>query len=263
MNESIIQAAIKSADPMTAELAFKEMDAELALLTDPCDKAALLLRKATLCGILHRFVDGRKEIARALETAPPGDPDITFQSERLDALFYHEEKNPKEAFKRMTALLVKYKQHLNVPELRPIYEDIQQRRGFELVQLLKFAEAVLIFKECLTFEMTPEDRGEILSDLGICCSHLERYEEARDCFLQAREVGLMERSQGAVHLQLGIVYYHLNLLRESKREMQLCAQQSDQHTLPMKQVYGWLSAVCGSLGEKDEAESYARLANPS
>jgi tetratricopeptide (TPR) repeat protein len=263
MNESIIQAAIKSADPMTAELAFKEMDAELVLLADPCDKAALLLRKTALFGILHRFVDGRREIARALETAPPGDPDITFLSERLDALFYHEEQNPNEAFKRMTNLLVKYRQHLNVPELRPIYEDIQQRRGFESVQLHKFEQAVPIFKECLTFEMTPEDRGEVLADLGICYSHLDRFEEARDCFLQAREVGLMARSQGAAHLQLGIVYYHLNLFGQSKREIQLCAQESAQHTFPMKRVYGWLSAVCKRLGEKDEAESYARLANPS
>lgn len=262
MNESIIQAAIKSADPMTAELAFKEMDAELSLLTDPNSRARLLLRKAELYGVIQRFVEARKEISLALKSAP-GDPDIIFQCEHLGALLYHEEQDVAEAFKRMTALLLKYKKHMQSPESRPVYEDIQMRRGFELVQLGRFAEAVLIFEECLTFEMTPEDRSEVLAYLGICESHLKRYEKARDHFLQAREVGLVEQSQGLVHSQLGVVYFHLNLLRESKGELQRCELLPNESKFSMKKVYGWLSAVCRRLGEKAEADSYARLANPS
>jgi hypothetical protein len=71
MNESIIQAAMQSADPMTAELAFKEFDTELLLLTDSSDQAALLLRKAHLYRILHKFVEARREISLAL-TLPMG-----------------------------------------------------------------------------------------------------------------------------------------------------------------------------------------------
>ena len=261
MNESIIQAAMKSADPMTAELAFKEIETELSSLTDPCDQAALLLHKAALYGKLNQFVKARKEISFALKAAP-GDTDIIFQSEHLDALLYHEEQSVHEAFKRMTALLLKYALQLKLPEYRAVYEDIQERRGFELVQLLRFEEAIPILRECLSFEMQPEDRGEVLAYLGICYSHLKRYEEARDCFLQACEVGLMKQSQGLVHLQLGIVYFHLNLLRESKRELQLSEQKPDESKFPIKKVHSWLSVVCRRLGARAEAESYARLANP-
>jgi tetratricopeptide (TPR) repeat protein len=263
MNESIIQAAIESADPMTAELAFKEIDAAQSSLTNPCDKAALLLRKAKVYGILHRFDEARIEIAHALKTAPPADPDIAFQCEHLDALLYHEEQKLDKAFAGMTAILLKYNEQLKLPELKPIYEDIQQRRGFELVHLRQFAEALPIFDECLTFEMTRGDRAEILSNLGVCHSHLKQYDQARDHFLEAFEVGLMKQSQPEAHLQLGIVYFHLNLLVEAKREIQLCAQHSAPHHIPMKLVYEWLSTVCRRLGEKDQAEEYARLANPS
>ena len=262
MNESIIQAAMQSADFMTAELAFKEMDTELLLLTDASDQASLLLRKAHLYGILQKFVEARREISLALTTAP-SDTDIRFQSEHLDALLYHEEQDVEEAFKRMTALLSEHFQRMKLPEARPVYEDIQVRRGFELVQLLRFEEAVPIFKECLSFYLESEDRAEVLADLGICYSHLKRYEEARDCFLQAREVGLLERTQGRVHVQFGIVYFHLNLLRESKQEFQLAEREPNESQFPMKSVYGWLAAVCRRLGEKIESEEYARLANPS
>jgi tetratricopeptide (TPR) repeat protein len=262
MNESIIQAAMKSADPMVAELAFKEIDTELSLSTDSFDQASLLLRKALLYGILKRFVEARKQISLALQTAPD-DSDIKFRCEHLDALLYHDEQNTSEAFKRMTKLLLEYSQYQNLLDFKPVYGDIQQRRGFELVQLLRFEEAVPIFKECLSFYLESEDRAEVLADLGICYSHLKRYEEARDCFLQAREVGLLERTQGRVHVQFGIVYFHLNLLRESKQEFQLAEREPNESQFPMKSVYGWLAAVCRRLGEKIESEEYARLANPS
>ncbi len=98
-------------------------------------------------------------------------------------LFYHEEQNADEAFKRMTALLSKFGERLQVPELRFIYEDIQQRRGSELVQLLRFEDAIPIFEECLMFEMPSEDRANVLTYLGICLSHLKRHEEARSVCL--------------------------------------------------------------------------------
>jgi tetratricopeptide (TPR) repeat protein len=263
MNESIIEAAMQSADPLDAELAFKEIETELSSLTNPCERAALLLSKAALYGKLHRFIEAREEIVLALKAAPPDDPDITFQSESLDALFYHEERNLDEAFRRNTALLSKYAQHLQLTELRFIYEDIQQRRGFELVQLLRFEEAIPIFRECLSFKMQPEDSGEVLTYLGICYSRLKRYEEARDCFLDAFEVGLVNQTHGLVHFQLGIVYYHLGLFRKSKQELQLAEQHPNESKFPLKKLYRWLSSVCRVLGVTAEAEGYARLANPS
>jgi tetratricopeptide (TPR) repeat protein len=263
MNESDLQAAIRSADLVTAELLFKQIQTELSSSTNPSDRTALLLCKAELYGVLNKFVDARREIDLASKTAPQGDLDIRLRCEHLDALLYHAEQRVDEAFRRMTALLLKYSQQMRSPEGRPVYEDIQQRRGFQLVQLLRFEEAIPIFKECLSFDMTPEDRGEILSSLGICYSHLKRYEEARDCFLQALELGLTKQTQGEVYLQLGVAYFHLNLFQESKREFQLCEQPSTECSLPMKTLYGWLSAVCRRLGERVEAETYARLANPS
>jgi tetratricopeptide (TPR) repeat protein len=163
----------------------------------------------------------------------------------------------------MTALLSKFGERLQVPELRFIYEDIQQRRGFELAQLLRFEDAIPIFEECLMFEMTPEDRANVLTYLGMCLSHFKRHEEARECLIEAANLGDMKEIRGLLHLQLGIVYFHLDCLQESKQELQQAVRYPNESRFSRSKVYGWLAAVSARLGERAEAENYTRLGNPS
>ena len=84
-----------------------------------------------------------------------------------------------------------------------------------------------LLEECLSFKLEPQIRSVFLANLGLCYG-----------------------------------YAHLGMLRESKRELQICEQNSVEYQLPMGPIYGWLRHVCERLGEKAESEQYARLARP-
>jgi Tfp pilus assembly protein PilF len=114
--------------------------------------------------------------------------------------------------------------------------------------------------ECLSFDMKPEERIAVLSNLGICSVKLKQYEDARDYLLQACKEGVTREWEGHVHFYLALSCAHLNLLQESKREFQLCEEKAAEYQLPLAQVYAWMSKICKELGEKDESERYSQMA---
>jgi len=261
MQKDIIRGAIESGDPKAAEGAIHEIDLQLHSSTNAKERAPLLLNKAAFFGILKRFDDARKQLELALEEAP-NEADVRLVLDFISGSLYDQEGLPDKAFARLTAILSTYAEQLRLPAFRSIYEDIQQRRAFDSARVGKFTEAIPILKECLSFDMKPADRSDILSNLGLCYSKLNNYEDARDCFLQACKIGLTNDWEGQVHFLLGIAYAHLNLLRESKLELQLCEERAAEYRLPRGKIYRWLSAVCKRLGETAQAEHYARLARP-
>jgi tetratricopeptide (TPR) repeat protein len=260
-NNGIIRQAMESGDPTAAARAIREIDSLLPALAGSNERASLLLNKAVFYGILGRFSNAREQLEAAFKGAPDDDA-IRLQFEYLQGAIDHQEQHFEDAYSRMTATLSKYSARLAEPGFRFLYLDIQQHRAFELVQLLKFREAVPLLRESLSFDMKAEDRRAAVANLGICYSRLGKYEEAVDCFLAALGTGLTSDWEGQVHCQLGIAYAHLNLLRDAKKELQICEERASQYQLPMGSVYGWLSRVCRGLGERSESERYARLSRP-
>jgi tetratricopeptide (TPR) repeat protein len=256
------QRALQTRDPATAEEAFREIDIQLRSLADGSEKANLILRKAVLLGIIHRFDDARRQLDLALEEAPD-DPDVRFQFDFIGGTLCDEEGKPSEAVARLTTVLSNFGERLAKPEGRFLYEDIQLRRGLDLAKLSRFQEAAPLLEESLSFELRSEDRSRVLSNLGFCCCELKDYERAIRCFLQACEIGLTKEWEGHVHFYLALSYAHLNLFGEAKREFQLCEVRASEYQLQIQNVYRWLSWVCKGLGERAEAEKYARLSRPS
>jgi hypothetical protein len=252
---------MESGDPAIAEEAIREVDLRLKSLCESKDIASLLLGKAVLNGYLHRCSDARKHLAEALAKAPT-DPDIRFSRDVIDACLYDQEGKPDQAYPRLTEVLSHHSTRLSCPDARSIYEDIQQRRAFDLFRLKRFQEAVALFKECLAFDMKSKDRSVALANLGICYVKLKRYEDAKDNLLQACKIGVTKDWEGHVHFYLAFTYAQLQRLRESKQEFQVCEERAAEYQLPLQQLYRWLSKICGLLGEKDEAERYARLSRP-
>jgi tetratricopeptide (TPR) repeat protein len=259
----IVAEAIESRDPEMAVEAIREIEARARSLQDPTEKANVLMRKAVLYGVLHRFSDARNQLRIALQEAPE-DVFTQVQHDVITASLYDEEGKWKDAYENLTETFLKHAQHFNRPELRSVYEDIQQRRGFDLVRIQKFRDAIPILKEVLSFELVASLKSAVLSNLGSCYAMAEEYPNARDCFEKAIAIGLMKEWESRVHFYLGYSYAYLRLLREAKREFQWCEQQpQNEYSMPLAKVYGWLSSICKHLGEQREAEHYARLARPT
>jgi tetratricopeptide (TPR) repeat protein len=246
-----------------AAAAIREIDARLRLMQNPTEKANVQLRKAVLYGVLHRFNEARIQLGIALREAPE-DTFTQVQHDFISASLYDEEGKWKDAYEHLTDTLSKHRKQFNHPELRSLYEDIQQRRGFDLVKIQSFEGAIPILTEVLSFQLEPPLKSAALSNLGWCYAKTRDYANARDNFEKAIQLGLMKEWEGTVHFYLGCSYAYLRLLKEAKREFQVCEHQvQDDYSMPLVEVYGWLSSICKHLGEQAESEHYARLARPT
>jgi tetratricopeptide (TPR) repeat protein len=221
MGNDIIEDAIESGNPSAALEAIREIDLRVQCLTSGKEKAGLFLNKAVFLGILKHFDNAREALVLAL-LAAPDDPDIRLQSDYIDGCLYHQAGNAAEAFTRLTAVLSKYSGRWMDPGYKFVYEDVQQRRAFELFQLHRFKEAIPLSIECLSFQIQPGDRSRVLAILGICYSELKDRHAAREYLLKACEAGLTGDWAVEVHFYLGLTYAHLKLLQDSKREFLLC-----------------------------------------
>ena len=262
MSEHLAQRAVESRDPVIAEEALNEYDAQIQQSADLIRKASLFLEKAVLLGVFHRFGEARETLKLA-STQVPDDSEIQLQVDHIRASLYDEEGNSEKAFEHLTAVLSQHREKLAQPGLRFMYEDIQLRRGLDATRIGKFEEAVPPLLESLSFDMKSEDRSDVLSNLGSCLFELKDYEGARIYFLRACEIGVTKEWSGYVHLRLAIACAQLSLFREAKLEFLLCEKRAAEYGLEIVKIYGWLSWVCKGLGEKAEAEKYHRLSRPS
>ena len=259
--DDAIMRAKESADPADAQASLREIDAKLTLLSDPVERAGLLLNKAVFLGTLGQYVDAQAQLELARCEAQ-GDEGVQLSFEYIYGALCHQQQQYQEAYDRMTAALRTYSSRLAENEQRFIYREIQQYRAFELVELFRFADAVPVLQEVLTFEMKPDDRSVAVAGLGICYSKLGRYENAIESLLQALEMGLTPDWAGQAHCQLGIAYFHLGRLQDAKKEFQICEERATTYAIPARTLYGWLCRVCKGLGQIAESKRYWDLARP-
>jgi len=188
-----------------------------------------------------------------------GDPFAQVSFDFGKGLLFQREGNYVEALDRFNVTLSTHAQQLRRPELRFMYEDIQQRRAFLSVTLSRFENAIPLLREALSFDLDKESRSNALASLGFCYLELKDYELARDLLLQAMTLGLTKEWEGVAHFYLGIAYFYTDMVRESKREFLLCEQLAATLQLPIVDIYGWLSSICKGLGEASESERFARM----
>src|SRR4051794_6933281 len=105
MEDSIIEKAIRLRDPKVAEKAFHEINARFAVSPSAAQRAGLLLSKAVLLGVLHRFAEARKQLELASQETPNNDPDFQLNLDFITGSLYDEEGFPREAFVQLTAML--------------------------------------------------------------------------------------------------------------------------------------------------------------
>ena len=105
---------------------------------------------------------------------------------------------------------------------------------------MRFQEVVEVSEECLTFQLSREDKSNLLANLGIAFSKLKNYERAEHHLIQAREMGLTREWENQVYFELALTYAHLNLLDKSKRDF--CEQKS---SLPTAVSFPSIRCIAG------------------
>jgi tetratricopeptide (TPR) repeat protein len=262
MNKSVIQNAIELRDAALARQALSEIDLLLGSAPEPNERVYLLFSKSSCHGMLGNFEEARQQLSLVLQQEPE-DHDIRLTVEFNEGLLLQQESKYREAFERLSAVLSDHAGRLRRPELRFMYEDIQQRRAFLSATLSQFQDSIPLLREILSFDLEKEVRSDALASLGLCYLELREWESAKDYFLRARAIGVTKEWEKTFHFYLGIAYFYTEALPEAKREFEICEEHASEYQLPALDLYAWLSSVSKRLGQMAEAERYARLARPS
>lgn len=242
---------------MSASDAIDELNRQLELASDSKQRAELLLQLAVQQGLAGRFDEARRSLEEA-NASVPDDTQVRIAKDYIDGVMCHAQSNCDAAFRKLTAVLENFAAEFRNPELRFMYEDIQQRRAAELVQLLRFAEALAVCDECLSFDLEDVEKSDILANRALSVLKLERYEEAASQFRSASNLGLSTIWDDEIHFHYAVTFARLNRYEEAKGEF-LLAEQCRTQRIPRSLIYRWLAWTCTKLGDQQEAERYKSL----
>jgi len=237
---------------------------------DPVDKAGVLINIAATLRALSQFDAAREELRIARHLVESSDEmsveqlacdprllqlKLGLEFEEADICGYEGKLNA--ALTKFNLLLNRYQRILKYPEFRDSYEMIQTRRGFLFVDLDRCKEALPILEEAEFFEGR---KAEIYFYLGHCYLSNCEYDKAAKKLLNALKLSLPRILAYRAHCELGIAYYRLKGFAEAKLEFERSAETADPEYIHQAQIWKWLANTSRTLGLKDEADRYAKLA---
>jgi tetratricopeptide (TPR) repeat protein len=254
------------------EEAINEFNALANETSDPIDKAGILLNAATTLRASGKLVLAKSQL-NAVRLLVPSYENLLFDpnadkravflilsAEIEEADICRGEGRNEEAVTRLNALLDRYARALKEPDFRSSYQIIQTNRAFLLADLGRWAEAQPILDEAESFE---HPKAEIYFYLGYCCVGVKEYERAKQKLVQALSLGLPSHLEFRAHCALGMANYRLGDYARARIELEKGAEKADTSYIKQAKVWKWLEITYRSLGLTEDAERYAKLAEPS
>jgi tetratricopeptide (TPR) repeat protein len=242
------------------EESLQELKELVRAAIDPEEKAALVLNESRCLETLGRFREARQrsDDARRISKAAAIQSRADFGEANLDWL----EGKRDEALGKLTELLKTYAQLLSTPEHHDLYEETQFRRGVLLTELGRYGEGRPVLEECLSFDLEPSDKGDVLYNLGFCYMKTGDPDRAKEKFLETLEHGAQDVYLVRAHYRLGVIYSREGAHAKALHEFETCLPRSEEAQIPKQDVYAWLATTARSLGRTGDADYYEKLARP-
>lgn len=235
------------------EEALRQFSALADQVSDPNAKAGFLLDQANCHTLLGRNHEAELCVAQA-RTLVETDQVGGLITELGTACFLLEQKRYVEALSAFNLLSNAHAGLLEQPDFQTLRRDISLQRGFILIQLNRYSEALPDLESaCET-----QSDGEALLLLARCRLELKQHEAAEQMFLLAMEQGIPDDCYSAFHYYRGRNYYEWGDFCKAKQEFVLSAQAGTTPT-PRAQVYEMLAATCRLLGGHEDAARYAAM----
>jgi tetratricopeptide (TPR) repeat protein len=163
------------------------------------------------------------------------------------------------AVEQLEATLARFKDEIKEPNRIEIYDEIQTRRAYCLVDLGQFEKAIPILEES---KYRRNDDTIFLFYLGHCYCRAERYAEAQLKLQRALSLGPRRGIAFQAHGTLGMVFYETGDYPRAKQELETCASLAAPDYIKHVRLWKWLEYTCRALGLKEEAQRYGQLARP-
>jgi tetratricopeptide (TPR) repeat protein len=225
--------------------------------TDPQEKASLLLNEARCYRSLGRLADARERLSCALRIAPRTHLVLYLEHEEA-TLVWHEGDRHK-ALSMVERLISHYGSVLAASEHRVLYEQVHTSRGMLLTELGKYRDARPQLEECLSFDPRTTEMAAVLYYLGLCSLKLGRAEDAKGRFQQVLRDYPETDCTAMAHLHLGTIYFDEAAYAKAQMEFESCLA-CEKEGPPKQYLYKWLAVTAKTLGMKEDAERYDKLA---
>ncbi|PYV81358.1 MAG: hypothetical protein DMG93_15630 [Acidobacteria bacterium] len=112
-------------------------------------------------------------------------------------------------------------EELRDPRNRDLYEDLQERRGFALTSLRRYAEALPILKEAASFTKD-SDPHLVYFYMGICYQDTSQPASAKEALLRAIQLGVSNEHEASARYRLGIFIFQGSRFCTSKISTGIC-----------------------------------------
>jgi tetratricopeptide (TPR) repeat protein len=244
------------------EEAIQECDRLLTRAVDDDERASLLNGELICYAILGRMGEARRVLGQ-MQQLHPSEVDIRLSPEFCGACLLLQEGKFEEGISALAAMLQRYGGALKEERFRYLYEDIQCRRALALVGISRFADALPILKEAVSFSFNQAtDEQQTHFNLGICCEETKDLDAAKREYLIAVGFNIKNDIEEQARWRLALLFYTDGALAQARKQLEVILQEvPDQNAvIPRKWVYQQLSMVSRYLGDKANAKIYMDLA---
>jgi tetratricopeptide (TPR) repeat protein len=255
---------------------FREAYDEFLLAANDTDsileKAGILLNAVTALRqpdeleLARKGLDTVRELLAVLSRSgvlSPSDQDelirLTVGAEVEDAEIRSDEGQLDDAIKKMTKILEDYEPRLKERRLIEVSDYVQVRRAFLWAEMGLFEKAKPRLEELGSRQY---QNPTFLFYLGRCYMVTKEFPKAQQKFERAISLGLRPPFDFQAHCSLGMALYELGEFAKAKLELERGAQTATPRYIKEAKIWKWLEYTCISLGLKEEAERYGRLARP-
>jgi tetratricopeptide (TPR) repeat protein len=100
----------------------------------------------------------------------------------------------------------------------------------------------------------------VLYNLGVCYENLGERERGKQTLREALQKGLQGSDAVSSHYYLGTIYSAEKAYAKALMEFEWCLAHMEEGQIPKRHICGWLASTARTLGMREDADRYEKLA---
>jgi tetratricopeptide (TPR) repeat protein len=231
--------------------------------SNPDDIGALLTCIVSLNMDLGRLVKARCALQRLKGLEIP-DVEVRLNSEFMEPCLLDQEGRTEEGLIALVAMLDREGRFIHDDRCRYLYQHIQRRRAWALFELSRFAEALPIVRESMSYAFEEvSDEQRMRWALGLCLEETGDSGRAVDEYFRVIGFNLRNEFEEQARCRLATLLVGTRAFAQARKQLEFVLEEFSDRApvVPRSFVYGQLSIVCRCLGDQANSERYRQLAN--
>jgi tetratricopeptide (TPR) repeat protein len=245
------------------EEAIRYAEQLLAEASNPDDVGALLTGITSFNLLLGRVVEARRALQKLMGLEIP-DLEVRLNADFMEPCLLVQEGRTEEGLMAFVAILAREGEFIHDDRFRYLYEDIQCRRAWALIELSLFAEALPIVRESISYAFEEvSDEQRMRWALGLCLEETGDTASAVQEYFRVIGFNLPNEVEEQARCRLARLLVQTGALAQARKQLELVLEQFSEREpiVPRSFVYEQLSIVCRSLGDEANSERYKYLAD--